>query len=84
VISGDPGASCGVLALEPVQLRTRTLSPEPRRSRLRTIGTDPYPGIFSDGGAPRDLASLQTIDMVDPHLDAWVRAMFARLSLRNE
>jgi hypothetical protein len=84
VISGDPGISLGVLALEPAQLRTRTLSLEPRRIRLRAIGSDPHPDVFRRGGAPRDLASSQTINMDDPHLDAWVRALFARLSRHNE
>ncbi len=84
MISGDPGISLGVLAIEPVPLRARTLSLEPRQIRHRTIGTDPYPDIFSHGCAPRDLASSQTIDMEDPHLDAWVRALFARLSRSNE
>jgi hypothetical protein len=82
VIYSDPGISLGVLALEPVLLRSRTLSLEPRQFRRRAIATDPHPGIFSR--APRDLASLRTIDMDDPHLDAWVRALFARLSRRNE
>jgi hypothetical protein len=81
VISGDPGISLGVLALEPVQLRPRALSLEPHQIRLRAIGTDPcYPGAFSRGRAPRDLASLQTIDMDDADMDAWVRTLFARLS----
>ena len=84
MISGDPGRSQGVLAIGPVPLRTRTLSMEPRRICLRAIASDPYPGIFSRGRAPRDLASIHTIDMDDPHLDAWVRALFARLSRRNE
>ena len=80
VISGDPGISLGVLAIEPVPLHPRTLSLKPRQIRLRAIAADPYPDIFIRGRAPRDLASLQTIDMDDPHLDAWVRALFDRLS----
>ena len=84
MISGDPGISLGVLAIEPVPRRPRNLAMEPRRLRLRSIVTHPYPGSFSRGRAPRDLASLRTIDMEDPHLDAWVRALFARLSRRNE
>ena len=84
MISGDPGISLGVLAIAPVQLRPRVLSLEPHQLRLRGIVTHPYPGSFSRGRAPRDLASLRTIDMDDPHLDAWVRALFARLSRRNE
>jgi hypothetical protein len=80
VISGDPAISLGVLAIEPVPLHPRTLSLKPRQIRLRAIAADPYPDIFIRGRAPRDLASLQTIDMDDPHLDAWVRALFDRLS----
>ncbi len=80
MIPGDRGMSLGVLALEPVLLRARTLSLEPRQFRLRAIGTDPYPSIVSSGRAPRDLASLRTIDLDDPDVDAWVRALFAKLS----
>ena len=58
MVSGDPGRSQGVLAIGPVPLRTRTLSMEPRRIRLRAIASDPYPSIFSRGRAPRDLASI--------------------------
>jgi hypothetical protein len=84
VISGDPGISLGVLAIAPVPLRPSALSLEPHQIRLRAIAIDPCPGSFSRGRAPRDLASLRTIDMDDPHMDAWVRALFARLSRRNE
>jgi hypothetical protein len=80
VIPGDPGISLGVLALEPVLLRTRTLSLEPRQFRLRAIGTDPYPGIFSRGREPRDLTYLRTMDVDNPNVDAWVKALFARWS----
>jgi hypothetical protein len=82
VIPGDDpaGISRGVLALEPVRLRPRALLLEPRQIRLRAIGTDPYPGIFSRRHEPRDLTYLRTIDVDDPDLDAWVRALFARLS----
>ena len=82
MIYSDPGISLGVLALEPVLLRARALSPEARQIRLRAIATDPHPGVFNR--APRDLASLRTIDMDDPHLDAWVRALFARLSRSSD
>jgi hypothetical protein len=84
VICGDTGISRGVLALEPIQLRPRALSLGPRQIRLRAIGTDPFPDIFSRGRASRDSASLQTIDMDDPYLDAWVRELFARLSRSSD
>ncbi len=80
MISGESGISLGVLALEPVQLRPRALSLEPRQIRLRAIGADPHPGIFSRAREPRDLTYLRTIDVDDPNVDAWVRALFARLS----
>ena len=51
---------------------------------FRAIGTDPFPDIFSRGRASRNSASLQTIDMDDPYLDAWVRELFARLSRSSD
>jgi hypothetical protein len=84
VIRGDPGISQGILALEPIQLRPRALSLGPRQIRLRAIDTGPFPDIYSRGRASRDLASLQTIDMDDPYLDAWVRELFARLSRSSD
>ena len=74
------GLSPGVLALGPVQLRPRSLSLEPRQVRLRAIGTDPYPGIFGREREPSHSAYLRTIDVSDPNVDAWVRALFARLN----
>ncbi|MGC1410493.1 MAG: hypothetical protein WA864_16310 [Acetobacteraceae bacterium] len=79
MIQGDSGVSLGVLALEPVLLRARTLSLEPRSFRLRAIGTDSYPNIVSRGRAAREWASLRTIDVEDPDLDAWVRALFRQM-----
>lgn len=84
VITGDTGISLGVLALEPVLLRARTLSLEPREFRLRGIGIDPNPEFFSRAREPSHSTYPRTIDVDDPNVDAWVRALFARLSWRSD
>lgn len=74
------GISFGVLALEPVQLRRRSLSVEPGQICLRSIGTDPYPGIFDRRHEPSQFTYLRAVDADDPDFDTWVRALFARFS----
>ena len=76
MIQGDWAYLSACLHSSPDPLRARTLSLEPRSFRLRAIGTDSYPNIVSRGRAAREWASLRTIDVEDPDLDAWVRALF--------
>jgi len=63
--------SLGVLALEPVPLSSRTLRLDPASfAPVPSVSVDPYQGTFSRDRAPRDSASLQTIDRTIPNLDA--------------